>query len=157
MNDALTRTSYTTFLTRMLAWLQPTERALSHRLPSRDLQVALVERAGWLAEDLVALGAPLPDSAPAEVLPALDSPGHAIGCWYVVEGSALGGQVISRRVQSRLGVTRDTGGRYFAGNGAATAARWRDVCGALDRYDGTTGDVIEGARRSFESLGAWLI
>jgi len=157
MRDDVTPAAYTTFLTRMLAWLQPVEQTLSNRLPATDLQVPFVERAGWLTDDLTVLGVPLPERAPARCLPVLESPSHAVGCWYVIEGAALGGQVLSRRLRTQLGVTPERGGRYLAGSGTATPARWRDVCGALERYDGPPDDVLDGARRSFESLHAWLL
>lgn len=38
-------------------------------------------------------------------LPTLDSVPQALGCLYVLEGSTLGGQFISRDLQSRLGIT----------------------------------------------------
>ena len=156
LSDTLSRSSYADFLSRLFAWLEPTEHEIAARLPDADLEVSMVHRSEWLAEDLSALGMSLPDAAPNQALPVIQSPAHAVGCWYVVEGSALGGQVICRHVQRLLGLTPSTGVRYFAGAGAHTGERWGAVCAALERYNGATADVVEGARRGFRSLQAWL-
>ena len=53
------------------------------------------------------------------------SDGSAAFCWgvaYVVEGSALGGQVLHRRLRSALAPHPL---RYLAGDGEQTAARWK--------------------------------
>jgi heme oxygenase (biliverdin-IX-beta and delta-forming) len=54
------------------------------------------------------------------------------GCLYVLEGSALGGQIISKRVKQTLGVGSATGGAYFLGLGRQTASHWSDFLTALN-------------------------
>jgi len=58
--------------------------------------------------------------------PDIKSIGDFVGCMYVLTGSALGGQVIFRQIQSSLPVTAEQGGRFFAGYGQSTAAMWQD-------------------------------
>ena len=148
---------YTAFLVRMLAWLRPTERLLSDRLSGAAWLLQPPRRAACLETDLSSLGITPAGDAPAAMVPALDCEAHAVGSFYVLEGSALGGQVISRHLTRTLGITATTGGRYFAGDGVATAARWREVCAALESYDSSdVATVTEGARRTFSSLLAWL-
>lgn len=77
-----------------------------------------------LAADLSQQGWPLP--AVLWQGPEIPSIGAFVGCMYVLTGSALGGQVISRQIQSSLPVTPELGGRFFAGYGESTAAMWQD-------------------------------
>jgi len=47
------------------------------------------------------------------------------GTLYVVEGSTLGGQIISRLLNTHMGLTQDTGAAFFHGYGARTSAMWQ--------------------------------
>jgi heme oxygenase len=154
LSPGLTRGQYAAFLARMLAWLEPTETHLAAVLPER---LPLRRRAGAIDRDLAALGVAKPAAAPSTSLPVLASEAQAVGCFYVLEGSALGGQLVSRHVERTLGLTANEGAAYFSGDGAGTGTRWRTVCKALDDYDLERGpDVIDGARRTFSSLISWL-
>lgn len=93
-------------------------------------------RAGWLAQDLAALGlaAPaghLPD--PTESLVLADVPA-ALASLYVLEGSALGGQVIVRALAHQAPALARRACRYFEGHGAHTGAHWRAFCAVLSEH-----------------------
>jgi heme oxygenase len=45
---------------------------------------------------------------------------------YVLEGSALGGQVIARALRERWALGPHNGAAYFGGHGADTGACWAD-------------------------------
>ncbi len=72
---------------------------------------------------------------------------------YVLEGSALGGQVILAAVQPRLGADIEGATSFFAGFGRHGMARWRAFTAALDAYGAahpTAQDaVVEGAALAF--------
>ena len=87
-------------------------------------------RRDWLAADLRVLAMALP--APQSLGFELPSSGHGFGCLYVLEGSALGGRVISKRVKQTLGLGPATGGAYFHGLGRQTASHWSDFLTALN-------------------------
>lgn len=57
---------------------------------------------------------------------------EALGAWYVLEGSALGGLYLSREIENRLGITRDTGGSFFYGRGNEVQVRWQHFRRRLD-------------------------
>ncbi len=57
----------------------------------------------------------------------------ALGSWYVLAGSALGGQVIARHVLPSLGITAEAGGGYFYGWGQDTGRRWREFLLLLEQ------------------------
>ena len=54
----------------------------------------------------------------------LDGAAAVFGSMYVLEGSALGGQVIARLALSTLGFDADHGAAYFSGLDRHAAARW---------------------------------
>jgi heme oxygenase len=62
----------------------------------------------------------------------LHTPAAAWGSMYVLEGSALGGQVIARRLQQRWGLDGDSGAAYFHGWDARTGPLWRDFRDRLE-------------------------
>jgi heme oxygenase len=88
------------------------------------LGLPIAAKATWLAEDLQALQlSPLPAAPP---LPALSLP-QLLGTVYVVEGSMLGGQWISKRLQASLGIDASNGARFFSGYGNDSAEHWASV------------------------------
>lgn len=107
-------------------FLQGWEAELHAALPARlhDWLDAR-RRAGLAARDLAFLGvAPLP-APPGRCLPECSLPA-AFGSLYVIEGSALGGRVITPRLQHHLGLEPGRGASYFHGYGEDTGAMWRD-------------------------------
>jgi heme oxygenase len=137
-------------------WFSKPAREPRHH-SAADWTLAPRSRAAHLEMDLIALAVSCPADAPAARLPAMECEAHAVGCLYVIEGSALGGQVVSRHIARSLGIDAHNGGRYFSGDGRATGDRWRQVCAALESYDTAEGSVIiDGARRTFCSLTDWL-
>jgi heme oxygenase (biliverdin-IX-beta and delta-forming) len=123
---------------------------------------ALVARAPRIQSDLVAVGASPEDVAKlprCPDLPRVTLPTDVAGCLYVLEGASLGGQVISRGLERRLGIVRSNGGSFFAGDGPRTASRWMAVLGWIDElaraHDG--GDaIVEAACETFRTLAHWL-
>jgi heme oxygenase len=77
---------------------------------------------------------------------------------YVVEGATLGGTVIARYVERRLGLSRHNGCLYFRCYGAEVRPMWIAfgtrlvaTCGPAD-HDA----VVAAACRTFEVLRIWL-
>jgi len=91
-----------------------------------------VRRAPLLRRDLQVLGAFR--SLPRITRPTLSSFAQALGVRYVMEGSALGGQVILAALEPRLGPQIDGATNFFSGLGRGTMAHWRDFKTALDAY-----------------------
>lgn len=123
--------------------------------------LAARSRRAFLERDMAVLGVrPLsPPDGLAQAL-RLHSPEAAWGALYVVEGSALGGQLIARQLSERLGITAERGGAFFAGWGERTGSRWREfrelldieVAGSQAQTQACIGavDTFDGFSRSFE-------
>lgn len=109
----------------LTAW----ERELREAMPARlHGWLAARERLGFVRQDLTFLGALVP-RLPAVAVPRClpqRSAAAAFGSLYVIEGSALGGQVITPRLRRDLGLEPGRGASYFNGHGERTGAMWRE-------------------------------
>jgi len=95
-----------------------------------------------------------------ERLPETSTLAQALGCLYVIEGSTLGGQVIRRKVEKRLGFALEDGCAFFAGYQDETAVRWRDFCVSCtvygEMFPGACEEILGAASRSFVYLKNWI-
>ncbi|MQP67301.1 biliverdin-producing heme oxygenase [Niveispirillum sp. SYP-B3756] len=110
------------------------------------------DRTPLLAADLAHFGlTPLPAAAP---LPLSDA-GAALGSLYVLEGSTLGGQLISRHLETRLGLRNGAGYAYFQGYGRQNGPMWAAMRERLARHpaEGSAADrLLSGAKQTFSIL-----
>lgn len=84
-------------------------------------------KTAWLVQDLCRLGAGPAESWRREhIVTRPQNTAQLVGMLYPLEGSTLGGQLISRRLQANLGLDAQKGGRFFHGYGADTAHRWAE-------------------------------
>ncbi|SEL60254.1 Heme oxygenase [Roseateles sp. YR242] len=118
-------------------------------------------RSPFAAQDLAALAIPehpaLRQAArAAQSAIRLDSPAVAFGALYVIEGSALGGQVLTPRLAATLGLTPGRGASYFHGFGGRTGAMWREFRLLAQQEVGTDAqaqaDASRGAVQTFTAL-----
>lgn len=129
------------FLTRWEPWVLP---AVPDDLVQGWRQRS---RLGLVRADLAALRAePVPCTVPdfTQRLPLPDA-ASALGSMYVLEGSALGGQVIAKQVGAQLGLTPANGAAYFQGWGDETGRHWREFREALAARVPADGDACERA------------
>jgi heme oxygenase len=119
-------------------------------------------RAPRAAQDLMALGRTPCDIARLPLCLAaarlVSSPEAAIGSLYVLEGSTLTGQLVTRHLQGARGLPREGLG-YFDPYGAATGTMWRHFriwAEATSKF-GSADAIVAGAVETFQTLQAWLI
>ncbi len=159
---------YTALLSRFLGLHEPLEDHLARAVdwPSRGWNFEARRRAPWLRADLEALALSAEEiqkSPRCRELPALTSVGAAVGCLYVLEGSALGGQMIARHFQAKLGLTSERGLRFFTGFGEATVSQWR----AFGQWAETETEAaksdptfppaaVAAARETFDCFARWM-
>ena len=93
-------------------------------------------------------------------LPQLTTEEEVYGCLYVIEGSTLGGQVISRSLREHLGIHPENGGAYFSGYGMLTGPRWKEFLARLAVVaEGKGADheaITRSAVETFQALDRWL-
>lgn len=92
-----------------------------------------------------------------EALPLGDA-ASAFGSMYVIEGSALGGQVITPLLRDHLGLRPTQGASYFHGHGPSTGAMWQEFRGVITRELEATDAVVRqacgSARATFTALAS---
>lgn len=134
-----TRAEYRDHILRFYRLLNVVEQQLKEFPEWERLGVNWGERAkcNLLRADLTALGAneeAISHPAPPAALPPLGTFAESVGSLYVLEGSTLGAQYISRHYEECLGLTAATGMAFHTGYGAATGHRWKEFCAALEKF-----------------------
>jgi heme oxygenase len=138
----------------------PVEERLSKLASLRDPDLALESRfkCSLLKEDLLVLGRDPATVRQCERLPRLDTFPQGLGCLYVLEGSTLGAQIISRRLAEKLHVSEGLGASFFNAYGGSVGVRWME----FKRYVSASlmpeqADIaVEAARQTFLCFYEWL-
>ncbi len=151
-DGTITLPDYRALLIRLYGFYLPFERA------TRVDRV----RTQWLERDLAWLGvkaSAFPRIRLCEGMPRYDGAERRLGALYVVEGSALGGRLLSRGLDRLLGATSIDGRRFFAGRGAATGDAWLSF---LDQLASVGPDpigraaLVSAAIETFEAFETWI-
>lgn len=87
--------------------------------------------------------------------PRIRSDAALVGCLYVVEGAALGGRMILRRMAAALFISDRRGGRYFNGHGDRTQTLWRDFWRFASRHC-RPDDLPTACRSAVALFGSYL-
>jgi heme oxygenase len=139
------------FLAKMYGFLAPYEARLRAANLGPEWEADTRQRAHLILEDLQLPAAQLP-ICPA--MPPLATWPQLLGAMYVVEGSTLGGQVISRQLAKQNIPLRS----YFSGYGERTGPLWKVFCQLLDQEatPENQADIVQSASLTFQKLDAWL-
>ena len=158
----LSRERYFQILRRFYGFYAPLERAITaYGTHPQDWIDADRRKVPLLSSDLESSGmtnrgiAHLPC---CNELPDLSSPLSYLGCMYVLEGATLGGQLVSRHVKERLGLT-DGVTRFFNSYGSRVGGMWKSFCDHLEsvgRADDARGPIVASACATFGALDRWL-
>ena len=125
------------------------------------LGFSLRTRAELIERDLLALGRSLAELAALPLCrdrPELSSLEELAGSLYVLEGACLGGQVLIPLLHRRLGVAKDSGAAFFAGDEEGTLPRWTVIVAWLDglpRTGASTAKIISAAKATFDAFARW--
>lgn len=157
------RAQYVALLQRFRALYAPWETQLKQYDGWTDLSLNLEDRVRVprLERDLHALGAGNGGlEATSADLPNLNSFPRALGALYVLEGSTLGGQVLTRHFSEALALPAE-GLQFFRSHGPQVGRYWKEFCGALNEYgarasEAEQAEVCVGACDSFAALQAWF-
>ena len=158
------RADYQDWLGRFLGLYDPLEVLLAEFSEWDSLGLSMLSRdhSCCLVDDLVVLGMNprgLPRAPPA-LLPDLPSFAHALGALYVIEGATLGGRLILRDLEPRIGASIAGATRFFGGRGEALGPMWQGFRAALDKFSlkqpRLCADVVVGAERTFQAMLVWF-
>lgn len=153
---------YASLLSAFYSFFGGLERGIEKFIGVHDLpDCAQRRKSSSIAADMGSLGYSLPDLASAHELPEIRNKFQALGCLYVIEGSTLGGRMISKMILPRLPVDAQGAFTFFQGYGDQTMPMWlvfkdtlNDSLTPIKRNQESM--LIEAANETFLKFSTWL-
>jgi heme oxygenase len=159
-DPGFTLAQYVQLLERFYGFWAPLESKLSKVKALSDPALGLQYRmkSHLLEGDLLILGRDSRKVSPCADLPSVDAFLPALGCLYVLEGSTMGGVVISKHVERHLNLRAGSGASFFNASGEAVGRRWSEFKSFLAAHtcQEDCDDVVGSAQQTFLSLFKWL-
>ena len=153
VNSSIDLAGYRILLKQFHAYIIPCEATIlcspwSSLLENRN-------KTSQLNKDLMDIGTP--ENIKCPVLPPLITREQIIGYLYVIEGATLGGQIIARILQDKLGLTPQYGARYFNSYGPNTKKMWDEFCHLLNQVKAShEHQVIVSASMTYTAMIDWF-
>lgn len=92
-------------------------------------------------------------------LPSVKNMSQALGALYVLEGSTLGGTIISKMIVKNLQLESFDGVKFFSGYGKETIAKWEAFKHYTNTYTASKQEediVISSATETFNKFKSWV-
>ena len=159
MTPELDEDRYQRFLERSYGFISACERRFDVLAAPPALHLAGRMKSELLRHDLAHFG-----HTPA-TLDRLDSPAQlppvetwpaALGYFYVIEGSTLGGQIIARHVRATIGMEAATS--FLSDGRADVGTRWKQMLAVLTGAmsdERAEAEITAAAAQTFEILHRW--
>lgn len=159
LNPRMNLDDYRNLLARFRAFYGPwEERAAAYLNSESMLQFERRRKAPLIDADLRHLNAPERCMGPCPLIPEFRNRAQALGSMYVIEGSTLGGRLLSRHFENTLGLTRDSGCAFFSSYGENVGSMWKSfrtvLIAAAD--ESNQNDFVAGATSTFSAIFEWL-
>jgi heme oxygenase len=154
----LSRDVYARMLCAFWGFYKTWETTAMEGVPEALRQVVKARRKLRLLEaDLAFLGQAPGEVLDAGALPDLTTEAGMLGSMYVVEGSTLGGQGISRLLERKLGMEGGRGYSFFQSYGRAVGQQWKEFGALVEAMPESAGDaMVASARQTFTAFHRWL-
>ncbi|RYZ42557.1 MAG: biliverdin-producing heme oxygenase [Sphingobacteriales bacterium] len=146
---------YVRLLNYLLRFYHPLEERLTPYLDGYPLQ----SHAGNILNDIRDMDPGYREPAQwASHLPVIDSSAKALGVLYVLEGSTLGGQVITKMLTKQLEGTGVAAFRFYNPYDNDTMPQWKLFKERINQplTSSQQQAVIAGANETFNSLNRWI-
>ena len=159
LEDLLSSAAYCQVLRAFYGFYQPFEERAYSSLPDSLAPVfAHRRKAPKIARDLRFFGIAPESVVLCNELPNLEKLPTLLGALYVTEGATLGGQIISRQLEAKLGLSGGQGYAFFSSYGKHVGAMWKDFRAHLLEYSSPALDaqIVEGANQTFSAMHDWL-
>lgn len=127
----------------------------THLLMGKLPDYHLRRKADALKKDIEYLNGEIPDFAYGIQLPHIASHQDALGAMYVIEGSTLGGKIISQMIRKQLGISG--GMDFFESYGDNTMIMWKAFQAILNQPENSTSsEIITAANETFLKFSEWF-
>jgi heme oxygenase len=157
LNPKVTNEEYGLYLALMRDIVKDAEQNVFPVLKNIVSDLPQRLRLDFIENDIQTIGY---NKAPANATPLSSdertkTPAFALGIFYVLEGSTLGGRVILKNINAALGYDAQKGARYFEGYGGETGSTWRRFLGEFSAYEAqnnTAEAIIAGANFAYQTI-----
>jgi heme oxygenase len=157
MNPEATFSDYVVTVQVFEAFVRAWEESGEASCPA-NMRTAFLQRQRHklLQDDLEYLKAAPLTEKPA--LPSFSEASSFLGAMYVMEGSTLGGQFISRHVEKTYGLEGGKGYSFFQGHGANTGRLWKEFSALLEEQiqKEAADGIVAGAKDMFNAFHRWV-
>ena len=88
----------------------------------------------------------------------ISSPSYALGILYVIEGSTLGGQIISKMIHNNLPMEGIDATNYFSSYRELNGEMWKKFGNRISEIEDSVDhtELLQGAKDTFNNLKYWL-
>ena len=158
----ISREQYTNLLKKFFGFYSAVEEKFTEvkELDSAQFDFDKRKKTSLIEKDLRNLGiseAEIKTLSICNELPELNTFGKALGCLYVLEGSTLGGQILSRNLAT-VGLGKDNGANFINCYGNEVGAMWKSFGEFLvtNSSKDNQEEIIKAAKETFSTLDKWL-
>ncbi len=161
VSAGVTEKDYSLYIQRLYGFMSGFERWVFPMLDGLVADLSARKKSAVMEANLVALG------VDPVLLPVVDAEffarlyqttAQAMGGFYVMEGSTLGGIIINKHLQKTLGDAVFS--EYFNVYGTHTGGMWKEFLAVLTNYsekEGVREEIIVAASKTFAALEQWLV
>jgi heme oxygenase len=149
---------YAALLYCLYGYFAPLEERVTPFLETLVPDHAHRRKAGKLLDDLHTLHYPPPEHFSQE-LPAPANTVEALACFYVMEGSTLGGVIIKRLISTQCPAIPEQAFSFFSGYGEHNITQWQSFLAVFNTAITTASDTraaIAAANTCFVHLENWI-
>jgi heme oxygenase (biliverdin-IX-beta and delta-forming) len=148
---------YASLLKIFYGFYFPLQNIISRFVTAADLADINERKLALLVlEDLRSLGQPVTNIPTCHDLPTISNKAQAFGCLYVMEGSTLGGRIISKWLRSNTFISlQEEQLHFFNGYNEQTGSKWKTFLDALNEQQDIH-VVIEAANETFKLFQNWI-
>ncbi|WP_010522658.1 biliverdin-producing heme oxygenase [Aquimarina agarivorans] len=150
---------YANLLHRLYAFYAPVEAQLQNIINENFMpDIKLRQHMHRILQDLSILGYPIKPIDCNETL-QITTPSYGLGVLYVIEGSTLGGQIISAMLIKQLNLNDATAISYFSSYKDQTLPMWKQLKSEVlaSQEELNEHQIVSGAKDTFDMLRQWLL
>lgn len=159
IRQAVTPEAYAKILKKFYGYFKAMETLLDAQLSDNIVPAYSQRRKSQaIVEDLKSLNSS-EDLPVSNDLPEISTIPEALGAMYVLEGSTLGGRVITKMLMQNLNFQDAAHLKFFSGYGDQTEAMWGSFLETLNKHaedERAQHEIINAASDTFSKFKAWI-
>lgn len=158
LSSIKSRDDYAAVLKMFYGYFHPLEKLIANHITIEVLNDADERRNSFfILHDLKTLGHSTESIALCEKMPAIKNVAGAFGSLYVLEGSTLGGRMISKMLLKNVDIGLDESNlNFFNGYKDETGRKWAYFLSVINQFEENAETIVAAANETFEGLTKWM-